>query len=86
MDPRSHIALGLILLGAATLRLAAVGLGHPFLSFQPDEEGHALQALRFAHGKVNPFYYPALLLVSPGRGQSARLPGRTRARAVPHLG
>ncbi len=55
--------LVLILLGAAGLRLAAVGLGHPFLSFQPDEGANALRSLRLAHGEINPqyFYYPALL-------------------------
>ena len=60
---RIHAVLGLILLGAAGLRLAAVGLGHPFLSFQPDEDANALRALRLAHGELNPqyFYYPALL-------------------------
>jgi 4-amino-4-deoxy-L-arabinose transferase-like glycosyltransferase len=60
---RIHAVLGLILLGAAGLRLAAVGLGHPFLSVQPDEDANALRALRLAHGELNPqyFYYPALL-------------------------
>jgi hypothetical protein len=45
------------------LRLNAVGLGHPFLTFQPDEDANALRALRLAHGELNPlyFYYPALL-------------------------
>jgi Dolichyl-phosphate-mannose-protein mannosyltransferase len=52
-----------IVLCAAVLRLNAVGLGHPFLTFQPDEDANALRALRLAHGELNPlyFYYPALL-------------------------
>ena len=52
-----------IVVGAAVLRLNAVGLGHSSLSFQPDEDANVLRALRLAHGELNPqaFYYPALL-------------------------
>jgi hypothetical protein len=55
--------LFVIVAGAAILRLNAVGLGHPFLTFQPDEDANALRAMRLAHGELNPlyFYYPALL-------------------------
>jgi len=51
-----------VVVGAAALRLSAVGLGHSFLSFQPDEDANALRSLRLAHGELNPlfFYYPAL--------------------------
>jgi Dolichyl-phosphate-mannose-protein mannosyltransferase len=57
------MTLLVIVAGAAILRLNAVGLGHPFLTFQPDEDANALRALRLAHGELNPlyFYYPALL-------------------------
>ena len=56
-------ALVSILVGAVTLRLSAVGLGHPSVSFQPDEDANLLRALRLANGDLNPryFYYPALL-------------------------
>jgi 4-amino-4-deoxy-L-arabinose transferase-like glycosyltransferase len=55
-------ALLLVVLGAAALRVYAVGLGHPFLSFQPDEDANALRSLRLAHGELNPlyYYYPTL--------------------------
>jgi dolichyl-phosphate-mannose-protein mannosyltransferase len=57
------MTLLVIVAGAAILRLNAVGLGHPSLTFQPDEDANALRALRLAHGELNPlyFYYPALL-------------------------
>lgn len=62
-DRLVRIALVTIILGAAALRMFAVGLGHPFLSFQPDEDANGLRALRLAHGALNPqyFYYPPLL-------------------------
>jgi hypothetical protein len=52
-----------ILVGAAWLRLSAVGLDRPSVSFQPDEDANLLRALGLAGGDLNPhfFYYPDLL-------------------------